>query len=202
MPPELIAWDFDGVLNRNVVEGRFVWADNMYRDLGLDRESFQSFVFGSRRGRHVMTGTLDVHDVVSEWLVSQGSDLAATEFVQYWFESDQYPDAEVLSWIKSTSARSVMATNNERHRTKFIAQTMGFQDHMHHIFASGHLGVAKPDSAYFAAIEDWSGHSGADILLVDDLRENVEAARAKGWQAFHFTDETRGELPALLGFSG
>ncbi len=39
---------------------------------------------------------------------------------------------------------------------------------------------------------------GADILLVDDLAENVEAARAIGCGAILPTDKTRRELPAFL----
>lgn len=199
MPPALIAWDFDGVLNRNVVDGRFIWADRMDRDLGLDRVAFQRHVFGPGRAVEVMTGRIDLRQAVAEWLEDQGSDIGAEAFIDYWFTRDIFPDEEVLGWLRGSAARSVMATNNEAYRTRFIADDMGFADVVEHIFASGHLGCAKPEGAYFQAIEAWSGTAPSEILLVDDLGENVEAACARGWQAFHFTPHTRDLLPEVLG---
>ena len=63
------------------------------------------------------------------------------------------------------------------------------------------MGVRKPDPAFFARIEEWSGHAPGDHLLVDDSEKNIEAALARGWQAFHFTDATRADLPATLGIA-
>ena len=39
-----IAWDFDGVLNRNVINGHFVWQDSL-ADFGIDRQVFEKFMF-------------------------------------------------------------------------------------------------------------------------------------------------------------
>ncbi len=41
----VIAWDFDGVLNRNVVDGRFIWADTLESDLGIALDAFERGVF-------------------------------------------------------------------------------------------------------------------------------------------------------------
>jgi putative hydrolase of the HAD superfamily len=78
---------------------------------------------------------------------------------------------------------------------------MGFHTRMRKIFASGPLGVKKPDGAFFAAIEAWAGHAPQDILLIDDAEKNILAASARGWQTFHFTDETRARLPEVLGIT-
>ena len=199
MHPDLIAWDFDGGLNHNFIDGRFIWADTLREDFGLEASSFQSYVFRSERVDAVMTGQVDLYDVVAGWLYEENSPVKSADFIDYWFSSDEYPDEEVLGWIKTTKARSVMATNNEAYRTKHIAEVMGYSQHMEHIFASGHLGVAKPNSAFYEAIESWSGLSGSKILLVDDRLENIEAASARGWQAFYFTSETRSALPQVLG---
>ena len=42
-----IAWDFDGVLNRNIVDGRFVWADTLEDDLGISVAALQKGIFNS-----------------------------------------------------------------------------------------------------------------------------------------------------------
>ena len=40
-----IAWDFDGVLNRNVVNGRFPWMDRLDEKFGVDGEVFRRSMF-------------------------------------------------------------------------------------------------------------------------------------------------------------
>ncbi|WP_254695409.1 HAD-IA family hydrolase [Oceanicola sp. D3] len=95
---EAIAWDFDGVLNRCVENGRFLWAKDFERDTGQSLAGFQQAVFGAGF-REVIEG----------------------------------------------------------------------------------LGL-PPESC----------------LFVDDTAENVQAARALGWQSFHFTPETRGALAGVI----
>jgi len=50
-------------------------------------------------------------------------------------------------------------------------------------YASHIMGVAKPDAAIYSAFEEATGVEGARLLFFDDLEANVEAARARGWQA-------------------
>ncbi|MEM9320740.1 MAG: HAD family hydrolase [Pseudomonadota bacterium] len=200
MAPEVIVWDFDGVVNRNFVDGRFVWADSLGADLGLDRASLERFIFGSGRMRGIVRGVEDLRDVVAEWLHLEGSEIGADALLSYWFAQDALPDAEVLGWIKALPYRHVIGTNNEARRAAYIETEMGFASRVEKVFASGRMGVAKPDAAYFEAIETWSGVVPARILLVDDSLQNVETVQARGWQGFHFTDATRdGFLAALEG---
>lgn len=198
MRPELIVWDFDGVLNRNVVDGRFVWADNLEADLGLDQQSLQDFIFRSGRIRDVIRGAEDLRDVVAEWLTSEGAGITPDEMLDYWFAKDALPDAEVLGWMSQLPARHVIGTNNEDRRATYIEGPMGFAGRVEKVFASGRLGMAKPDAGFFAVIEDWAHVAPDRILLVDDNKPNVEAAQARGWAGFYFTDATRADLPALL----
>lgn len=199
--PQLVVWDFDGVLNRNVVDGRFVWSDHMQEDLGLDPERLRDFLFVSGRMRGVVRGQGDLADAVAEWLIGEGSEHTSDTVLDYWFTKDALPDAEVLGWLKASDARHVIGTNNEARRAAFIEGTMGFGGIVEHIFASGRMGVAKPDDGFWEAIEAWSGIAPADILLVDDHAPNVEAAKARGWQGYHFTDDTRAGLPGLFGLT-
>lgn len=47
--------------------------------------------------------------------------------------------------------------------------------------------VSKPDRAIYRQLEELSGRRAEGLLFIDDHRPNVEAARALGWQAVHFT---------------
>ncbi len=56
------------------------------------------------------------------------------------------------------------------------------------IVVSGEEGVAKPDPRVFAILSERLGCPLAGVFYVDDSVANVEAARAAGMDAVHFTD--------------
>mgnify|MGYP001222472689 CR=1 FL=1 len=196
---ELVVWDFDGVLNRNIRQGSFVWQDSLRDDLGLDPAAFNRFVFGSERIRSLVRGKLDLREVVADWLSEQGAAIAADTFLEYWFAKDALPDPDTGALLDACAGRTVIGTNNEARRAAHIEDYMGFGKRVEKVFASGRMGVAKPDDGFFAAIEEWAGVAAGRILLIDDSAANIAAAHRLGWQAFHFTDETRHRLPGLLG---
>jgi putative hydrolase of the HAD superfamily len=50
-------------------------------------------------------------------------------------------------------------------------------------FASHEMGTTKPDPNIYRAVEEATGHRGAEVLFFDDLPANVAAARELGWHA-------------------
>ena len=66
--------------------------------------------------------------------------------------------------------------------------------------ASHLLGLCKPDPAIYRAFEHEAGWPGERIVFFDDLPENVEAAKAAGWDAVridhegHTAEQIRGAL--------
>jgi 2-haloacid dehalogenase len=56
------------------------------------------------------------------------------------------------------------------------------------IIVSGTEKIAKPDPAIYRLAERRFGHAPHEMLFIDDIRDNVEAARACGWEAHHFAD--------------
>ncbi len=197
--PALIVWDFDGVLNRNVINGRFVWTDDLQADLGVDPAALSAYLFKSGRIADVIRGKVDLTALLAEWLPTEAPHVTVDILLDYWFAKDARPDADVLSLLPRLAIRQVIGTNNEARRARYIETEMGFAEKVEHVFASGRMGVAKPDTAFFDAIRNWADIPAADILLIDDHQPNVEAAIASGWQGAHFTDETRDTVLAQLG---
>ncbi|MEL7132487.1 MAG: HAD-IA family hydrolase [Pseudomonadota bacterium] len=194
----IVVWDFDGVLNANMIDGRFVWADGLQKDWGIDRDALAAHIFSPAQAQQIMRGQLDLADALQAFLDQAGHDIDSDTFLAYWFARDARPDAIVMAELERPGLRHVIGTNNEQRRAQFIEQEMGFGDLVDHIFASGRIGHAKPDGAFFAHIEAWSGATATDHVLIDDTARNVEAAHERGWQAFHFTDDTRDRLSAFL----
>lgn len=198
---KIVAWDFDGVLNRNIENGIFAWSRDFERDLGLSLKSFSAHLFGGRFQK-AMVGEACLVELVTEWSEQNGAEGRAGEILSYWFSRDALPDHDTLAIVralKGRGVRNVMATNNEIQRTNYIETEMGFDVHMERIFAAGRMRVAKPDIAYFEHIETELGADPAEMLLVDDTHENILAARRRGWQAFHFTEGAHAELAGALG---
>ena len=198
---KLIAWDFDGVLNRGFEGGFFLWQQSFEADLGISAADFTTYIFAGSRFAEVLTGQLDLLRLLTDYVTAYDVPHAPEFLLDYWLTKDARADAQVLGWLKTCRIPSVIATNNETHRADYIWSRMGFSARVRHIFASGRLGVKKPDPLFFQHIEQWSGHMPADILLIDDAEKNIAAAAARGWQVFHFTDETRNVLPQVLGIT-
>ena len=194
----VVVWDFDGVLNANVVDGRFIWADHLAQDWGVNRDAMAAHIFHPDRIGQIMRGQLDLRTVLIEWRNAAGHDFDADSFLDYWFARDAHPDPVVMAQLERPGMRHIIGTNNESRRAAYISQTMGFGARVEHIFASGHMGCAKPDDAYFDRIEAWSGTPRRAHALIDDTRRNVDAALARGWRAYHFTDATRDGLNGFL----
>ena len=53
---------------------------------------------------------------------------------------------------------------------------------------SSRIGVIKPEPAMFAHAARVFGGNPSELVLIDDIQGNVEAARAAGWRALRFDD--------------
>jgi putative hydrolase of the HAD superfamily len=201
MRPSLIAWDFDGVLNRNCKGGDRAWDRSFEADLGVSAKDFDQFMFRSGRFNDVLVGKRDVLDLLGQWIAEFKVPYTASAVLDYWLAKDTDGDAEVLGWVHAANVKSVIATNNEARRSAYIWDHLGYRARMAQIFAAGSIGVRKPDAEFYSQIEDWAGLPPEQILLVDDAEANIAAAHRRGWMAFHFTDTSRHRLPGLLGIA-
>jgi HAD superfamily hydrolase (TIGR01549 family) len=68
--------------------------------------------------------------------------------------------------------------------------------HLQGVVISGELGLLKPDPEIYRAACERFGRPPQDFLFIDDTAANIEAARALGFEAHHFTDPA-GLRPAL-----
>ncbi|WP_298982320.1 HAD-IA family hydrolase [uncultured Roseibium sp.] len=196
-----IAWDFDGVLNRNIVNGRFVWADSLQDDLGISLRDLQKGIFDDTFP-DVISGKIDLKIHVQRWLEASNHKLSVGALLEYWFRKDDLNDpytCDLLDRMNLQGVQQVIATNNEHHRASYIEHVSGFGDRVSEIFSSGRIGHAKPETAFFEHVSNSLDLAPQQLLLIDDSAANVAAAKALGWHAYHFTDATRSGLATCLG---
>ena len=67
---------------------------------------------------------------------------------------------------------------------QFLEKQLAIRSHFDRIFVSHEIGFKKPDPAFYRAVE--AQLPRARLMFWDDRSENVDAAKACGWAAFHF----------------
>lgn len=87
-----------------------------------------------------------------------------------------------------------VASINEAARTKFGEADFG--SFFHGAYYSNEIGHRKPEQEIYRFVLEKEKLKPEETFFVDDKKENVEAARAFGIDAYHLTD--RNKLHALL----
>ena len=196
---DVIAWDFDGVLNKNVVDNHFIWLDQMEAEKGYCPRSFMEQVISDFAP--VMAGQVCLYERLTPWLEQVGHEGDAEEFANYWFNLDRYPDPimhEVLEKTASAGVVNVMATNNEARRGRFVWHDMGFDQRMDKLYAAGEMKKIKPHAEFFHHIADDLKVDPSRVLMVDDLPENIKSARALGMHGHLFVRDQYDSLKSVL----
>ncbi|WP_417599344.1 HAD family hydrolase [Pararhodobacter oceanensis] len=179
-----IAWDFNGVLN---IAGDS-WRAALRAELGIDPEAFEQAVF-KRNRRALQIGEDDILDRLEAFVAESGFEGNAEDILEVLLEQDNAPDRELLLMIAQldrAGVAQVMATNCDARRARFLAVEGGWAERFDAIFASGELGVAKPDAGFFQRIEEAMNLAPEELLLIDDRERNIDAADTRGWQVWHY----------------
>lgn len=189
--------DVDGVI---VVPRAGGWAADLEADLGLSRAALAEHFFATHWDDVVM-GRAGLHERLAPVLAKIAPHLTSQQLAAYWFEKDAQLDRQLLddlAEVRSLGLALHLATVQEHCRADHLWTTLGLRERFDAMHYAADLGCGKPDPAFFAAIETRTGLAPAEMRLIDDRLENVEAARTVGWGAVHWTGETR--LRGLLPF--
>ncbi|MEQ8769594.1 MAG: HAD-IA family hydrolase [Phycisphaerales bacterium] len=145
-------------------------ASMRYQVGAIDEEAFFAEVAATMRGAYSSEEIALVHDA---WLIGE------------------YPGADALVRDLHDAGRvrtGMLSNTNARHwaRRERDFPTAGT---LHHQHASHVIGHAKPDGRIYEAFVQAVGVAPASILFFDDLEENIDAARAAGWNAVRVDHE-------------
>lgn len=107
--------------------------------------------------------------------------------------------AEVVSELAAAGMRMFGLTNWSAQTYPHGVAAVPAISRLESVLVSGQEGIAKPDPAIFALAIARFGLNGARTLFVDDVADNVAAAREAGLHAHQFVDAAglRRELAGL-----
>ncbi len=184
MADTVLMLDVDGVLVTGRLDGG-AWSDRLEAELGISKVALQD-VFFRKHWAKIIVGQTDMMPLLQAALDEIGSRVDAAELRDYWFRHDATINRVMLREIEEIRASGVpvwLATNQEHHRASFLLNDLGLAAHVDGAVWSAKVGAKKPDAAFFAAATAKVGHPTESYVFVDDQLQNVEAARAFGWQA-------------------
>jgi len=195
-----IAWDFDGVLNRDRIGKTFPWHTALKKEFGVDLPTFVEHVFRTNP-RAWMTGKEDVLDRLEDWAKAVDFEGDAEDVLELWLREslDLNPELElIMEQISLTGITQVVATNNEARRARTIRHDAGLSAKADAIFASGEMGAMKPEPEFFEQIETALGLAPQEILLIDDGVRNISAAEKRGWLGWQYEEDGQMDLAKAL----
>lgn len=180
--PAVLMLDVDGVV---VVPRPGGWAANLETDLGLSRETLQARFFAPH-WRDVVLGRAGLTARLAPVLAEIAPHLTPDALTRYWFTHDADLDHGLLADVARVRASGLpvhLATVQEHERAAYLWTTLGLREHFDGLHYAADLGAAKPEPAFYAAVERRMDRPARDLALIDDRAENVDAARAAGWRA-------------------
>lgn len=192
--------DVDGVLVDGRPEDGRDWHTSVEEDLGFASGTLHEQFFAPY-WEDIVLGRAGLMEHLITALQRIAPHVSAADFVSYWFERDSRlvtPLLQELSLVRSAGISVYLATNQEHLRAAYLMESLGLAEHVDDIFYSARIGAKKPDMEFFSKTQAAVGLRGQEILLIDDSRQNVEAAKRSGWQALHWTKQTSPDIVRLL----
>jgi len=179
---EAVLFDADGVLQRPGAWWRQAFARLVDISDATNLDAFvRDFDAAERSALRVGAGFEDALAAVLERWNCSGR---LADALQILTTIEVY--GEVLDAVQSLRRAGVpchLATNQQAHRARHMSEVMAYRELFDREFYSCHLGVAKPEPEYFAAILRELNFPAQSLLFLDDREENVIAARQAGLQA-------------------
>ena len=93
-------------------------------------------------------------------------------------------------------------SNTNEIATRHIRERFPFFSRFDQFVLSHEHGAMKPEAALYEVVEEQTGRAGGELLYIDDLPENVETGRVRGWQVIQQKNEqfTITQAKHLLGW--
>ena len=190
-----VLFDFGGVLLRQDWDEYETFCEAR----GLPLRSLRRALYGTEEWHALQTGRISDRAI---WrraaiasLAEHCGDLAEALFEEWYARPFRVhePNIALARALKAGGVRIGLLSNAAPDLETRIASDFGVDVDWDDRVISGLVGMAKPDPAIYRLAAERIGLPEAACFFIDDLAENVEAARAVGMAAHHF----RGDYAAL-----
>lgn len=186
MTIKCVIFDADGV----VINFEYFTVE-LERKYGISHKNVQPFF--KDKFYNCLVGKSDLKTEIKPYLKNWGWKKSVNAFLEFWFKTEDRPNKNLIDYIKKIHAKkvvTVLATNQEKYRTRFMANEMNFKNVFHMIISSADAKSKKPHKKFFSFIykqlKQKYGFKKEEIVFWDDNDKNVSAANKFGFQSFQY----------------
>ena len=150
-------------------------------------------------------GAIDDRTFSKSCLELIGLEVEHDEFAAAWADIFwlNEPVARLIERLRARGHRLVLGSNtNAIHATHFRRQFAETFAHFDRLVLSYEVGHLKPDRGFYLACAEAAGRPPSECVFIDDLAENVDAARLAGLVAIRYEAARHHELEAALADLG
>lgn len=195
-----VVFDVGGVLARTDDHGP---RERLAASLGLSEAALHDAVFDNPLARSATLGTVGEAEVWA--LVARRFKLnpsALADFQSQFWAGDRF-DFSLARWLGALRPRvrtGLLSNAWSNARDAFLTQYQVYR-FVDAVVISAEQGVAKPDPAIYAICARQIGAQPADIVFVDDVQRNIDAAEAAGMRGvlFQSPGQTIAAVERLIG---
>jgi HAD superfamily hydrolase (TIGR01509 family) len=176
--------DVDGVL----IHGK-TFSERLARDYDVDHDKERQFF--TTTFQKCLVGEADLKESIAPYLASFGWAGTVDELLDYWFAEEYILNKELVAYVerlRASGIRVVLATNQEKYRTQYMLEHMGFDGMFDMVYSSAHLGLKKPAAAFFAHLVEDMNVDKDEVLFWDDDQRNIDGALEYGIHAEFYND--------------
>ena len=189
-----VLFDFGGVLLRQDWDQY----DEFCERNGLPTRALRRALYGTDEWRALQTGRISDRSI---WraaaiasLAEHCGDRAEGLFEEWYARPIRLHDSNIAlaNALRAAGIRIGLLSNAAPDLETRIVDDFGVDIDWHDRVISGLVGLAKPDPAIYHLAAERIGLPEPACFFIDDLAENVEAARSVGMQAHHFQGDYAG----------
>lgn len=190
MKAKCLMLDVDGVLVFGRPSDGQHWMTGLLEDLGVSPHDLAEAFFRAEWSE-VVVGRKELIPTLRKALIRIAPSVCTEDLISYWFEMSSRIVEPVLSDVRDARRRGIpvhLATNQDHMRADFLLHTVGLNNEIDGIIYSAMAGYQKPEAGFYSFAVQKTRYRPDELIMVDDKLENVEAAKASGWLAVHWTE--------------
>ncbi len=170
---------------------------------GRDWEDVHGIVFGREKKLQFESGKMTFAEHAMEAIDELGIELTVDGLTML-YDSVLIPDETMFPIVAriAKKRRIALVSNTSEPHWKCAERFLPFSAQLDPVIVSYEVDSMKPDQAFYDALLARSGVSAENILFVDDLSMNIEAAKSAGMIGHRFTSSSNLETALFdLGIS-
>ncbi len=198
MTIKAIIFDLGGVLLRTV---DFSPRDQLAARLGMKRYELEELVFGGESGERAQRGEITIQE---HWeTLRHELHYSTTEFkalLDEFFARDEI-DSEIVETIRKLrqTYKIALLSNAWDDLRQTLHERWNIDGLFDELIISAEVKMVKPDPRIYHLAVEKLGVLPAEAVFIDDMAQNVEAARIEGLHAIWFQD-TQQTMDSLNGY--